>query len=83
MVHLICRIWQLLALKSVCVTQLFTESRICEANVRALPVRVLEFARDTPTFSYFRMCLCGILILVEHLIVMKIRGTHFKVKLQI
>jgi hypothetical protein len=39
--HLICRIWQLLALKSVGVTQLCAVSRIREANVSALPVVLL------------------------------------------
>jgi hypothetical protein len=47
---------QLIAFKSVCVTQLCAVFRIHEANVRSLPIRgavtKLEFSRDTLTFVY-------------------------------
>jgi hypothetical protein len=60
-VHLICRIEQLLALKSYArrsCAAMCAVSRICEANDRVLLVHgsatQIEFSRDTLTFDYFR-----------------------------
>jgi hypothetical protein len=42
----------------ICLIQLYAVSRICEANVRVLPVRGsvtwISFAQDMPRFAYLR-----------------------------